>query len=143
MAYFRLINCGFTGQSFSLFGDGEILRDFTFIDDTINALKLLMVELTDHEFGFSDVVNVGGGKPTSLRYMISEVERIMQKKIDLQTGPHHKGDVMRTMADSSYLQSLVGVVPSTPITLGLEKTIEWSRSKEIMSQLSGWASSVG
>ena len=74
MAYFRMIANVISGTSFNFFGDGSIERDFTYIDDVVNSVISLMSEMDARKPGYSDVVNLGGGRPLSLNYLLDATD---------------------------------------------------------------------
>ena len=143
MAYFRLIASLVSDFSFERFGDGNVKRDFTFISELIDISTLLAKELVSHDRGFHDVVNIGGGNAVSLNEMISEVEKLLEKKVSMIKSPMNLNDVDFTSADTTYLESLIGKRPTTRIEQGLSEVINWSIGREVHPFLGDWARSVG
>ena len=142
MAYFRLINSALNGSQFELYGNGEALRDFTYVGDIIKSMRMLELELITHNPGFSDVVNIGGGRPVSMAALISKIENITGQKIDVIKKSIHQNDVHKTMADTSKLRRLTEQSPETSIERGLGDTIQWAQKTEIIGKLSRWIESV-
>lgn len=143
MAYFRLIASLVSDFSFERFGDGNVRRDFTFINELVDISILLAKELALHDKGFHDVVNIGGGNAVSLNEMITEVEKLLGKRVSIITAPLNLNDVAFTSADTTYLQSLIGKRPTTRIEQGLSEVINWSIGKGVQPFLGDWARSVG
>lgn len=141
MAYFRMIANILTGSPFTLFGDGTVKRDFTYIDDIVNSIYLLAMELSSGPTSFSDIVNLGGGRPHSMNYLSQLIERELGQQIDLQHESENKNDVFETIADTQYLKRLVGFTPEIKLEEGIHKTIEWANSAKIKAQLSDWVAS--
>jgi UDP-glucuronate 4-epimerase len=138
MAYLKLINSSLSGSTFTLFGDGSLKRDFTYIDDASAAISKLMGDLDLRDEGFGDVVNVGGGKPESMSELISIVHELTSKKPNiLQLAPLNV-DPLETCADHAYLESLVGQIPTTSLRQGIERCIQWASKPEISRELSKW-----
>jgi UDP-glucuronate 4-epimerase len=81
MAYFRMIANVISGAEFNFFGDGSVERDFTFIDDAINSVMELTAELQKRKSGYSDVVNLGGGRPLSMNYLLQTVSSISNNEV--------------------------------------------------------------
>jgi UDP-glucuronate 4-epimerase len=142
MAYFRLIASLLDDYRFQMYGDGSILRDFTFVDDVVNAILKLDKNLATAPPGFSDIVNIGGGNPFSLIKMVETIEEILKVKINSSLKISDPNDVSRTCADPSYLTELIGKQPQTNLRDGLETAITWSMQSNIISNLKKWSESV-
>jgi UDP-glucuronate 4-epimerase len=138
MAYFKLIESALNGSKFPQFGDGSVKRDFTFVDDTVKSIYLLAEEMCSRNHGYFDIVNVGGGKPYSLKDLISEIENQTGVKIAKDNLEPIAGDVKLTIADSSLLHLLTGQVPETTLQQGVEITLRWASQAGIRDQLSKW-----
>ena len=141
MAYFRIISSLLAGTKFELFGNGTVERDFTYINDCVSMITLLEAELRSHPNGFSDIVNIGGGHPTSMNTLISIVQNQFGSEMKYKIGLPNQKDVLRTMADSSYLVSLVGDKPSTSLEVGIGLTIDWAKDSSINQELRSWVDS--
>ena len=141
MAYFRIISSLLAGTKFELFGNGTVERDFTYINDCVSMITLLEAELHSHPHGFSDIVNIGGGHPTSMNTLISIVQNQFGSEMKYKIGLPNQKDVLRTMADSSYLVSLVGDKPSTSLEVGIGLTIDWAKDSSINQELRSWVDS--
>jgi UDP-glucuronate 4-epimerase len=142
MAYFRLIACALTGIHFNLNGDGSVKRDFTFIDDIVNSIMLLESELDERAAGFSDVVNIGGGNPVSISYLINKIEQLTNRRISINQLPENPSDVKETCANFSYLYSLTKQKPNVLFDDGILQTLIWATSCEIQAQIKSWTESV-
>ncbi len=138
MAYFRLINSALHDFEFSLFGDGTIERDFTYIDDVSNLTIQLMSQLDKCQVGHSDLVNIGGGAPVSMRRLIQVIEAHSGAPIKLKQHPKFEGDVFKTVASNEYLSQLLDFDDFTDIKNGIEKTMSWATSVEIRNLISNW-----
>ncbi len=142
MAYFRIITSLLRGYEFPMYGDGNVLRDFTFIGDATNAVINLNSQLSLEQESHSDVVNIGGGHPHSLNEMVETLESLLDRKVKKNLNVANLNDVSRTCADSSLLKSLIGIVPQTALKDGLREVISWAGDHEIKSRLSKWCDSV-
>ena len=142
MLYFRMIANAIAGTQFDFFGDGTIERDFTFIDDAVGSVINLMSELEEKSPGFSDVVNLGGGRPLSMNYLMEVVASITGRRVNFQRFETNLNDARKTMSDSSYIQNLIGSKPSTKLEDGISKTIKWASRNEISANLDKWVKSV-
>ena len=142
MAYFRMIANVIAGTDFNFFGDGSIERDFTFISDAISSVINLTIELDGRKPGFSDVVNLGGGRPLSMNYLLETVGSLTGKTVEFQRLETNKNDAKKTMSDSTYIQELIGSKPNMKLEDGISKTIEWASRDVISKNLDKWVKSV-
>lgn len=138
MAYFRIASSLITQSEFQMFGNGSIRRDFTYIDDVIESIIRLTDELELHPAGFSDIVNVGGGKPASLLDLVQAFEGITGKKLNFRNAESFPGDVKETVSDTSYQESLIGFIPKIDITEGATKFLKWAMEPGIVEHLDEW-----
>jgi len=138
MAYFRILAATKGDYVFNLNGDGNLRRDFTYIDDVTNSIIQLNGELTQHPNGFSDVVNIGGGSPRSINELISMIEKVSGRKIEIAYAPKFESDVKETFASSLYLNSLIGSKPETSLQSGVESLMNWALSEHISTKLKQW-----
>ena len=142
MAYFRMIANVVSGSEFNFFGDGSIERDFTYIDDAVNSVIELSKELEKRKPGYSDVVNLGGGRPLSMNYLLESINKISKAEVKFNRQSSNSNDAKKTMSDSSYIQSLIGSKPDTKLENGIDKTYQWALRSDISTQLNNWVKSV-
>jgi len=108
-----------------IFGDGEQSRDFTYIDNVIEANLLAMSK--DHLRG--EVVNVACGKQTSLNQLLNILKGILGSKISPIYEEPRKGDVRHSLADITRGKEILNYVPNIGIEAGLRKTVEYFQTK--------------
>lgn len=140
MAYFRLINSALNGAEFTLFGDGAVKRDFTYIDDVTNTVTKLFEQLDKENLGFHDVVNIGGGNPISMNEMISLISSYSDVALRIKRIGQHLNDVQNTEADPKYLQSLIGFIPTINVDEGITKVFDWAKKPNVRNKLEYWMS---
>ena len=138
MAYFRLGASVLTDYNFHRYGDGSVRRDFTYVEDTVRGILSLSYQLAKEDPGFNDIVNLGGGNPHSLNDLIAELEKISGKRIAITNEKKAAGDVLQTVADSSYLKQLTGFVPSISLSEGVSRFYDWANLKESTNSLKKW-----
>jgi UDP-glucuronate 4-epimerase len=138
MAYFRIATSLLTSAEFRLFGDGNIRRDFTYIDDAIKSVVLLAEQLDSIREEHSDVVNVGGGRPQSMRELIKTAENLTGCKLQIIETPAHSNDVKRTEADTTLIENLTGFKPSIPIEVGMANFLDWAKHGGVSEYLNSW-----
>lgn len=142
MAYFRLFASALEGSTFSIFGDGTVQRDFTYVSDVTKAIDALNQELFKRGEGFSDIVNIGGGKPVSLTHMIKVIESLTNTSINLKFSESNSSDVLITSCSPDYLQELTDFVPSVDIEAGLMEVYKWAKNNASSNKLINWSNSV-
>jgi UDP-glucuronate 4-epimerase len=136
MALFKFVRATLAGEPIDVYGHGKMERDFTYIDDLVEAIIRLVDHppvagepVSEHDSLSSvapfRVVNIGGGTPVKLMDFITEIERclgIPAKKnfLDMQ-----KGDVPATFAAAELLEAITGYRPSTPVSAGVEAFVAW------------------
>jgi len=142
MAYFRMIANVVSGAEFNFFGDGRVERDFTYIDDAVNSVIELSKELDNRKPGYSDVVNLGGGRPLSMNYLLENINKISEAEVKFNRQSSNSYDAKKTMSDTKYIRSLIGSKPETKLEDGINKTYQWIIQPDIYAQLNNWVKSV-
>jgi UDP-glucuronate 4-epimerase len=110
------------GKPIPVFGDGSMMRDFTYIDDIINGVAASIEKCKGYE-----IYNLGESRPVRLDDLIREIEKALGKKAIIERFPLQPGDVERTYADVSKAKKQLGYNPNTEIAVGLKKFVEWLR----------------
>ncbi len=112
------------GKSIPIYGDGSMMRDFTYIDDIINGIIAAMQKCS----GFN-IYNLGESRPVTVNDLVAEIEKALGKKADIEYLPLQLGDVERTYADVTRAAKELGYNPKTEIQAGLEIFVTWLRQK--------------
>jgi UDP-glucuronate 4-epimerase len=143
MAYLRIAEALQNGSEFKLFGDGQVVRDFTYIDDVVSSTIKLAQELGIREkIGYSDIVNIGGGKPSSMNELITTFEAISGKTLMLKRIDHVDRDVKQTIASLELQNKLIQSTPNTTLESGVRKVVQWAESPLVAAKLRSWTLSV-
>jgi UDP-glucuronate 4-epimerase len=142
MAYFRIAAASLGQGKFTLFGDGTIKRDFTYIDDVVENTLALFRDLTRRSEKFNDIVNIGGSRPLEMNYLIDLISKRGSHQIDLTRREESKLDSRITMADNSYLKSILGDLKFTDLEEGVENLMKWSSQENIKPSLTNWIQST-
>lgn len=138
MAYFLFAKAIAEGLPIKVFNRGEMMRDFTYIDDVVVGVLKILAHLPvgnpcwkDHnpDPGTSPapykIYNIGNHSPVTLLDFIAVLEQIMGKDAIKVFQPMQPGDVVATCADVQDLQAAVGFSPSTPLQHGLGEFVAW------------------
>jgi len=137
MALFKFVSAILEGRSIDVYGQGEMRRDFTFIDDLVEAIVRLMPlgpEMGSPVAGDSlspvapyRVVNLAGGHPELLMDFVRAIETAVGQKAVCKFLPLQAGDPRETAADIALLRALIGDIPRTSIESGVARFVEWYR----------------
>ena len=122
MAFTKFIKANLSGDEISIFGDGNQIRDFTFISDIIDA-NLKCMESNIH----GNVLNIGGGKTHSVIEILSIIEEITGLKNKLIFTSEQKGDVKRTESDITNAKKIINYFPKINVFEGLTNQIDWMK----------------
>lgn len=141
MAYFRIAHALVNDKEFHVYGDGNIERDFTYIDDTIIAIEKFMKFIDEVPEGTLEVFNIGGGQPQSLNMMINEFEEIFETKLKIRRMEKVVQDTNKTIASTLKLEKAINFVPKINLNSGIAKIKEWILDEGMKENLSKWTSS--
>jgi UDP-glucuronate 4-epimerase len=127
MAAYLFAKAIVAGEPIQVFNNGDMCRDFTFIDDIVSGV----VGVLDNPPGDDGVAppcrlyNIGNHRSEKLMDFIGLIEKALGRKAVYDFKPMQPGDVKETYADISAIQRDVGFAPTTPISVGIPKFIEW------------------
>lgn len=129
MAYFSFTKKILDGDSIEVFADGQLLRDFTYIDDVVDSVIRLAFKPSLASPGCVPhaIFNVGNHQPVKVLDFISTLEHLLKKKAVMKFLPMQPGDVPSTYADITKLRQWTGHAPVTPLCDGLALFCEWYR----------------
>src|ERR1041384_957840 len=111
----------FAGQPIDQFGDGTTQRDYTYIDDIIQGTMAAL----DYDGPLYDIFNLGESQTIQLKDLILAIENAVGKKAKINRLAEQPGDMPRTYADISKARKLLGYNPTTKLSEGLPKFIDW------------------
>ena len=124
MATHRLIRSAMLGEPFPLYGDGNAIRDFTYVDDIVQAN--LRAAASDISPG--SVLNVAGGGARTMRELIEIVGECVGRPVPIDRREEQPGDVRRTGGDTSALVAATGWKPGVSILDGVREQVAWHRT---------------
>jgi nucleoside-diphosphate-sugar epimerase len=117
----RFVRAFEIGERPVVFGDGEQTRDFTYIDNVVNANLLAL----HSKSAPGNVYNIGAGSTLSINELAASISAIMNKELDLTYEPPRPGDVRCSQADVARAVEDLGYEPNTGVAAGLPPTVEW------------------
>jgi len=134
MAYYKFTKSILSGQKIDVYNQGEMVRDFTYIDDIVEGcLRVIEAppELQSNRLSNSSaphkILNIGNNNPITLRRFITTIEKCTGKKANENLLPMQPGDVPNTFADIDPLIEDYGFKPKTSIEDGMANFVEWFR----------------
>lgn len=126
MAYFGFTKKIYAGESIKIFNNGDMYRDFTYIDDIVQGIENMLCNPPKMQNGAQHkVYNIGNNSPEKLMYFIETLEKALGKTAKKEYLPMQAGDVYQTYADVSELMKDFDFKPATSIEEGLGKFAEW------------------
>jgi UDP-glucose 4-epimerase len=117
----RFILWGFAGRPLEVHGDGQQSRDFTYIDNVVEANLLA----AGASAAAGEVFNVGCGSRVSLLEIIQKLEEMLGRSLQRRHTPAREGDVRHTLADVSKAKRLMGYTPLVDFDEGFRRTVEY------------------
>lgn len=138
MALFKFVSLILNNKPIDIYNNGEMYRDFTYVDDLVYGIKLLVDAIpSDREKIYKSdslspvapfrLVNIGNSNKISLIDFIEAIEDILGKKAIRNYMPMQQGDVKATWSNNNLLKNLTNYSPKTNFREGISKFIEWYR----------------
>ena len=141
MALFKFTRGILAGEAIPVFNRGEMVRDFTYVDDIVEGVARVIDRTAQADPAWSAlaprpsssnapyrIYNIGNNRPVKLMRYIEVLEQCLGKKAKLELLPLQAGDVPETIADVTRLEAAVGFKPATPVETGIARFVEWYRS---------------
>ena len=140
MALFLFTRAILEGRPIDVFNRGQMVRDFTYIDDIVEGVVRVVDRPAEIDPAFDPmqpdpgtsnapyrVFNIGNSQPTPLEEYIGALEDALGRKAERNYLPMQPGDVPATSADTSGLNAWVGFKPATPVREGVRRFVAWYR----------------
>ena len=112
------------GEPINVFNNGNLSRDFTYIDDIIEGIVLVIDHAPVCEIP-AEIYNIGCGHPMPLMDFIHTLEEKLGRKAEMKMLPMQQGDVYTTYADTSKLERDMGYKPHVSLDEGIGRFVEW------------------
>ncbi|MDD1874409.1 NAD-dependent epimerase [Klebsiella pneumoniae] len=141
MALFKFTKAMLEGKSIDVYNYGKMKRDFTYIDDIVEAIVRVqdVIPQADPEWTVENgspatssapyrIYNIGNSSPVELMDYITALEEAMGMEAEKNMMPIQPGDVLETSADTKPLYDLVGFKPQTSVKDGVKKFVEWYKA---------------
>jgi UDP-glucuronate 4-epimerase len=127
MAYYLFAEAISKNEAIKVFNNGEMERDFTYIDDIVNGVTKIIEKNIDAREHYK-IYNIGNNKTESLQNFIATIEKAMGQKAIKEMYPMQQGDVPKTFADVNQLIKDYQYSPSTGIEFGIHSFVNWFKS---------------
>lgn len=140
MAIFDFTNKIINNKEITLYNYGNHSRDFTYIDDVVEAIDRLICKVPEKDVSWDGknpnpsssmkkwkIYNIGNHQPVKLLELIANIEEFVGKKANIKLAPLQLGDVPNTYADVEELYDQIGFKPNVGIADGIKKFVEWYR----------------
>ena len=140
MALFKFTKNIYDNKPIEIFNRGKMFRDFTYVTDIVESIKLLMDKVPSNnkkvKYEFDSlspvapfrIINIGNSKKISLMKFIQLIEKKIGKKAKYKFLGMQQGDIKSTHADTSLLNEIIKFKPSTNIDTGIDNFIDWYRN---------------
>jgi len=119
-----------TGQTPTIYGDGNQTRDFVYVGDVVRAAELA----SRSKKAVGGVFNVGSGKRLSVNKLFAEIQRILKTSAKPKFSPRKQGDVLHTWADLTRAKKVLGFSPKADLARSLRETVLWFKNSGIFSR---------
>ena len=138
MALFLFTKAALEGEPITVFNHGEMLRDFTYVDDIVDGIKRVIDNpasvdgkwqgnkpLPNSSSAPYRIFNIGNNSPVKLMDFIQAIENSLDISIEKNMMPIQPGDVPQTFANVDDLIETLGYAPETSFQVGIAKFVEW------------------
>jgi UDP-glucuronate 4-epimerase len=133
MALFKFTQGILAGETIPVFGEGRMVRDFTYIDDIVEGICRLLAKPPRPGPGDDApetgapyrIYNIGNGQPVVLIDYLRRLEECLGRQAKIEFQPAHRGEMESTMADVGRLERAIGYRPPTSVEDGVRKFVEW------------------
>ena len=122
MAFHKFLRAVYAGQPIEVYGDGEQTRDFTYVDDAVQANILAMTHGAPGSY-----FNIGGGSRVTVRQCLEILERVTGRPVSVTHREPQHGDVRHTWADTTAAHTILGFQPRVALPEGLAAEDQWYR----------------
>jgi UDP-glucuronate 4-epimerase len=124
----KVIEAAVQGKPITLFDDGKLGRDWTYIDDIVDGVTAAL----DRPLGY-EVVNLGRGNPINMTEFVDIIEELTGRKIERLTAPAPASEPPITFCDNTRARRLLDFDPKVSVVEGLHRTWEWYRDAHVVT----------
>jgi UDP-glucuronate 4-epimerase len=132
MAYWLFTEAIFKGRPIRLFNQGEMHRDFTYVDDVVAGILAVIDAPARSGEDNHDIYNVGSSRPVALTDMVAILEKVIGKRATIEMVQIQPGEMPITYADISAMERDFGFQPKISLEEGLQRFVAWFRRYQAM-----------
>jgi len=135
LALFKFVKNILNNEEIEVYNNGEMYRDFTYVDDLVHSIFLLLQKLPSQDDIFKGdslspvapfrIVNIGNSNQVKLLDFIRAIEEVLGRTAKINFMPIQQDDVLATHSNTDLLKEIIGFKPDTDIKQGISKFIEW------------------
>ena len=112
------------GKEITVFNQGNLERDFTYVDDIVEGVYSIIAKRPKNNYVYN-IYNIGNSQPVNLMAFIETIEKTLYKKANIVFQPLRKGDVYKTYASTNKLKEDFGFAPKVSIDRGIKLFVDW------------------
>ena len=128
MAYWSFADRIIRGEKIRIFNNGEMMRDFTYIDDIVaGVVATALGPVKEMDGSRHRIYNIGNNQPEKLMDFVATLETAIDKEAVKEFAPMQPGDVVATYANIDAIKADYGFQPTTPLSVGIPKFVDWYR----------------
>jgi UDP-glucuronate 4-epimerase len=124
MAIFKFTKNILSGEPVDLYNKGEMFRDFTFVEDIVQGVEIILKKIVIDDARYHEIYNIGYGEKINLMDLLKEIEKNLGINAKTRMLPKHPADVPATWSDTQKIRKL-GYYPKTNIKHGIREFIKW------------------
>ena len=124
MAYFSFAQSIMAGEPITLYDEGRLKRDFTYIDDIVAGI-LGSLDRPPEDAAIPRLLNIGNHRVEEVRELVRLLEEALGRKATVRSAPRPSVDVEATFASVEAIGALTGFAPSTPLSVGIPRFVRW------------------
>lgn len=124
----KFVRCARRGEPFPVYGDGEQSRDFTYVENVVQANLLAADKAVER----GAVINIACGVRTTLNEIIALLNELTRQTLPIHYAPPRVGEVRHSLADISRARAWLGYRPTVDVREGLRRTLEWYGSMGVL-----------
>ena len=121
--YFKFTNMILKKQKIILHNQGKHKRDFTYIDDIVDGIYLVIIN--KKRIKKDDIINIGSGKSYDLFFLIKNIEKNLNLKSKITSVPKQSGEITNTLSNIQKIKKMYGYSPKFNLKDGIKKFIDW------------------
>ena len=126
MSLFKFTKSIIDSTKINLFNNGNHERDFTYVDDVVDAIKKTLFKKNKYKIPY-DIYNIGSNNPIHLKTYLKTIEKILNKKTLIKLSKFQLGDIKKTHASIKKITKDTNFQPKTSIKIGISKFVKWYR----------------